>query len=96
MIVIQCPYCLEQRTEEELQYGGEADLARPPETCSDTEWTDYLFMRRNTKGVHYEQWCCSGGCGQWFKVARHTVSHEVAQVLKFDQRFEPTELASHG
>ena len=88
MIILRCPYCREQRTEEELTYGGEADIARPdPNTASDTEWTDYLFMRTNPKGIHREQWCCSGGCGQWFKVARDTVTHEVTQIRRFDEPF---------
>jgi sarcosine oxidase subunit delta len=89
MIVIRCPYCREQRTEEELTYGGEADLIRAaePEKVSDVEWTDYLFMRTNPKGNHREQWCCSAGCGQWFKVARHTVTHDVSEIVRFDELF---------
>jgi sarcosine oxidase subunit delta len=86
MIVLRCPYCHELRTEEELTYGGEAGVERPaPDTASDEQWTDYLFMRTNRKGLHHEQWCCSAGCGQWFKVTRHTVTHEVTQILRFDQ-----------
>ena len=88
MIVLRCPYCQEQRTEEELTYGGELGIERPPpETASDAQWTDYLFMRANLKGLHREQWCCSAGCGQWFKVTRHTVTHEVTEVLRFDAPF---------
>jgi heterotetrameric sarcosine oxidase delta subunit len=89
MIIICCPYCKEQRTEEELVYGGEADIMRSttPEAVTDIEWTDYLYMRSNPKGAHREQWCCASGCGQWFKVERHTVSHEITQVLRFDQDF---------
>jgi sarcosine oxidase subunit delta len=89
MIVLRCPYCHEERTEEELAYGGEAGVERPPsDKASDEQWTDYLFMRTNRKGLHREQWCCSTGCGQWFKVARHTVTHEVREVLRFDEPFE--------
>jgi sarcosine oxidase, subunit delta len=89
MIVIRCPYCLEQRTEEELTYGGEAGVERPaPDKASDVQWTDYLFMRMNPKGLHREQWCCSAGCGQWFKVIRQTVTHEVTEVLRFDEPFD--------
>ena len=86
MIVIRCPYCLEQRSEVELTYGGEAGIARPsPEGASDEEWTEYLFMRANLKGAHAEQWCCAAGCGQWFKVVRHTVTHEISAVVRFDE-----------
>lgn len=89
MIVIRCPYCKELRHEDELEYGGEAEVTRPdpPDQASDTEWTNYLYMRRNTKGLHLEQWCCRAGCGQWFKVARHTVSHEIAEVIPYQLTF---------
>jgi len=87
MIIIQCPCCGEDRHEEELTFGGEAEIIRPqePATVSDQVWTDYLYFRANPKGTHHEQWCCSGGCGQWFKVARDTVTHEVLEVVKFDK-----------
>jgi sarcosine oxidase subunit delta len=87
MIIIRCPYCEERRTEEELTYGGEADIARAvePKDLSDQQWTDYLFMRSNPKGLLAEQWCCAFGCGQWFKVWRETVTHEIHAVLRFDE-----------
>ena len=40
-------------------------------------------MRMNRKGLHRERWCCSGGCGQWFKVTRDTVTHELREVLRY-------------
>lgn len=89
MIVIRCPYCCELRIENELTYGGEANLIRPAETASDEEWTDYLFMRANPKGLHHEQWCCSAGCGQWFKVVRDTATHQIIAASKLEQLAEP-------
>lgn len=87
MIVIRCPYCNEQRTEEELAYGGEVDVVRPqdPQAVSDEQWTDYLFMRANPKGLLAEQWCCSAGCGQWFRVSRHSVTHDIGEATRFEQ-----------
>ena len=44
-------------------YGGSRDKkVVAPETLSDEEWGDYLFMRKNTKGVFKEQWNHSVGC----------------------------------
>jgi sarcosine oxidase subunit delta len=85
MIIIRCPYCGEERTEEELVYGGEDGIKRPlnPEDASDEEWTDYLFTRSNVKGVLTEQWCCAFGCGQWFKARRDSVTHEICEVACF-------------
>jgi sarcosine oxidase subunit delta len=96
MIVLRCPYCHEQRTEEELTYGGEAGITRPSLACSDAEWTDYLFMRTNPKGVNHEQWCCSAGCAQWFVIARHTVTHEVTEIRRSDDPFTSTTSAAQS
>jgi sarcosine oxidase subunit delta len=79
MLLIKCPFCGE-RTETEFSYGGEAGISRPlePNTLSDEEWADYLFMRTNPKGAHTELWNHSQGCRRWFGVARDTVSYEIA------------------
>jgi sarcosine oxidase subunit delta len=50
---------------------------RPPIDVSDEGWAEYLFFRENPKGMHRERWRHSFGCGQWFNVARDTVTHEV-------------------
>ncbi|MEE1555442.1 MAG: sarcosine oxidase subunit delta [Alphaproteobacteria bacterium] len=39
-------------------------------------------MRRNDKGVYFERWRHSHGCGQWFNVARSTVSNEILAVYR--------------
>ena len=49
---------------------------------SDADWAQYLFMRKNTKGVHFERWVHTKGCRQWFNVARHTVTHEILAVYE--------------
>lgn len=86
MIVIRCPCCGELRHEGELEHGGEVGINRPsaPDEANDAAWVDYLFMRRNPRGLAAELWCCRGGCQQWFKVARNTVSHQVLEVVPFD------------
>ncbi len=98
MIIIRCPYCREQRTEEEMTYGGEADISRPlePEKVSDQHWTEYLFMRANPKGSLVEQWCCTFGCGQWFKVRRDSATHQISEVLRFSQPHVQTAHDEHS
>ncbi|MBT6543016.1 MAG: sarcosine oxidase subunit delta [Rhodobacteraceae bacterium] len=95
MIVIRCPYCGEQRQEEELTFGGEAEIVRPlePSEVNDEVWTEYLYFRDNPKGVNHEQWCCSAGCGQWFKVLRNTVSHDVLGVVTYDKILKAEQVA---
>ena len=83
MFLISCPFC-GPREESEFSYGHEGHIARPadPESLSDAEWADYLFMRKNPKGWHYERWYHAHGCRRWFNVARHTVTHEIRAVYK--------------
>ena len=78
MLRIDCPDC-GTRDEIEFRYGGETHLSRPEPETDDAQWSDYLFNRKNPKGVLFERWCHSFGCGQWFNVARHTVTHEILQ-----------------
>ena len=76
MLRIPCPYCGD-RDEAEFCFGGESHVARPEPEVSDKVWGDYLFVRGNPKGLHYERWCHSYGCGQWFNVVRNTVTHQI-------------------
>jgi len=81
MLLIECPYCQESRSEEEFHYVGEAHIARPlkPESLSDEQWGDYLFFRKNSRGLHHEMWHHSAGCRQYFNVTRNTVSYEILE-----------------
>ena len=81
MLLIACPYCGE-RAETEFAYGGEAGIARPkdPHALSDEQWADYLFMRSNPKGNHYERWVHAQGCRRWFNVQRNIVTHVIEAV----------------
>ena len=87
MLLIDCPFC-GPRAEIEFSCGGEAHIARPlnTEAISDAEWADYLFMRKNPKGMQYERWNHARGCRRWFNMARHTVSHEILAVYRMGER----------
>jgi len=52
MFIIKCPYCGD-RDHSEFSYGGEAHIVRPklPTELSDDQWAEYLFMRKNIKGL---------------------------------------------
>ncbi len=76
------PWC-GPRAESEF-CGGEAHIARPLDTdaLDDRQWGDYLFMRKNPKGQHFEQWHHSQGCRRWFNAERDTVSYRFKQFYK--------------
>lgn len=79
MLQITCPWC-GPRAETEFSCGGQAHIVRPLDTdaLDDRQWGDYLFMRTNPKGRHFEQWHHSQGCRRWFNAERDTVSYRFA------------------
>ena len=87
MLQIPCPWC-GRRDESEFHQGGEAHIVRPkaPDKLSDAEWADYLFMRKNTKGVFLECWLHRLGCRRWFNAARDTASNEILAVYKIGRK----------
>jgi sarcosine oxidase subunit delta len=97
MLQIDCPYC-GLRAESEFVYGGEAAIARPsaPDSIDDAQWADYLFMRRNPKGLHHENWRHSSGCGRWFNALRDTVSYRFHATWKIGDAPPPAAPAQGG
>jgi sarcosine oxidase subunit delta len=79
MMQIPCIHC-GPRDESEFTCGGSSHLARPSLEQSDAVWGEYLFFRDNPKGRHLERWRHTYGCGRWFNLARHTVTHEILSV----------------
>ena len=79
MMLLSCPWC-GPRDESEFVCGGATHIMRPALAASDAQWAEYLFFRDNPKGLHRERWRHAYGCGQWFNVARHTVTHEIVTV----------------
>lgn len=86
MLIIKCPWCGD-REQVEFTYGGEAHIARPTETenLSDAEWGDYVFFRKNPKGLHYERWNHAHGCRRWFNAVRSTVSDKFYATYKMGE-----------
>lgn len=79
MLRMPCPYCGE-RDELEFVFGGTSHIARPAFEVDDSTWTEYLFVRDNPAGAHFERWLHVYGCGRWFNVARNTLTHEILQI----------------
>ncbi|NMG01180.1 sarcosine oxidase subunit delta [Aromatoleum toluolicum] len=88
MLHIYCPHCAEYREEEEFRPKGEAHIARPvaPEAASDEEWGNYLFFRKNPRGLHHELWYHAAGCRKFFNATRDTVSYQILETYKVGQK----------
>ena len=77
MLSIHCPHCGVTAEETEFHAHGEAHVKRAGPGASEDAFEEYMFMRSNPKGVHFERWRHQYGCGKWFHVARCTTSLEV-------------------
>ena len=95
MLKITCPWC-GPRAESEFSCGGEAHIVRPLDTdaLDDRQWGDYLFMRKNPKGQHFEQWHHSQGCRRWFNAERDTVTYRFKQFYKPGEQPQGVEVAA--
>jgi sarcosine oxidase subunit delta len=77
MLLLRCPCCGAECEETELSPGGEAHLRRYGPGSSEDDFAGYLYFRENPRGVHFERWRHSFGCGKWFHAARDTRTLEV-------------------
>jgi len=86
MLLIRCPYC-GPRPEIEFAYGGEAHIARPqnPALLDDEQWAEFLFLRSNAKGLHYERWRHIHGCARFFNAVRDTLSDRFLMTYEIGQ-----------
>ncbi|WP_108815885.1 sarcosine oxidase subunit delta [Loktanella sp. Alg231-35] len=95
MLTLRCPYCGVDVDETDLHGEGQAHLKREGPGSSDADFEDYLFMRENPKGVHFERWRHAFGCGKYFHAARCTNTLQVfgtysAQTLEPPQEIKDT------
>ncbi len=83
MFLLQCPWC-GSRDQSEFSCHGEAHIVRPqnPQDLSERQWGDYLFFRKNSKGIHHERWVHSHGCRRWFNVIRDTRDDRIYATYK--------------
>ena len=66
---------------------GSSHRERPknPPDLTDDQWAEYLFLRKNEKGLHYERWNHEFGCRQWFNLARNTATDEILAIYKIGE-----------
>lgn len=86
MFIIECPYCGE-RDQSEFTNGGEAHIVRPlwHDDMSDEEWADFVFLRKNEKGVIAERWVHSAGCGKWFNGLRNSATDKLLEFYEIGE-----------
>ncbi|MCR8825731.1 sarcosine oxidase subunit delta [Pseudosulfitobacter koreensis] len=92
MLILTCPCCGVTGEETEFHAGGEAHLKRFGPGSSEDQFEEYLFMRENPKGVHFERWRHVNGCGKWFHAARNTMTLEVYGTYSAQTHTPPQDL----
>jgi sarcosine oxidase subunit delta len=75
--LINCPNC-GRRSPYEFRFGGECKQAPGPGADAKA-WSDYLYFNENMSGPQDEWWYHNMGCGDWVKVRRNTVTHEITE-----------------
>lgn len=84
MLLINCPYCEEERPELEFRHAGEAHIARPTNMAdiSDDAFETFFFIRENPKGLVWERWRHVHGCARFFNAVRNTVTDRFVTTYK--------------
>jgi sarcosine oxidase subunit delta len=70
----------------EFVWGGEVKEMPDPATCSDQEWTDYLFLEDNIAGEIHEWWL-HAPTNFWFIARRDTTRDEILETMTVDAFF---------
>lgn len=77
--LLPCPNCGE-RSVYEFRFGGEI-RQRPASDAPSEAFLAYVLTKRNVAGLQWEWWYHRGGCGEWFKAERNTLTNEVRQTV---------------
>lgn len=90
MFLIHCPHCGESREEEEFHAAGQAHIVRPldPDALSDEMWGQYLYFRKNPRGLHREMWVHAIGCRKYFYIARDTATYEIHATYRVGETYD--------
>ena len=85
MKIMNCPLN-GPRNISEFACGGEVEMHPDPHTCSDEEWTDFVFFENNTAGV-VREWWCHVPTASWFIAERDTVTDAIIRTYPATEAF---------
>ena len=67
----------------EFVYVGDASLLNRPRWDSkdvEQKFYEYMYLRKNSAGIHQELWFHQQGDRSWLVVSRNTLTHEIVKV----------------
>ena len=85
MKIMPCPLN-GPRNIQEFICAGPVEPHPGPNSCSDREWTEYVWMEENLAGV-VREWWCHVATSYWFIAERDTVRDEILATYPADRIF---------
>ena len=85
MKILNCPLN-GPRNIQEFVWGGEVTEMPDPQTASDAEWADYVFLETNPRGL-IREWWCHAATNTWFIAERDTVTDEIVKTYPASELF---------
>ena len=67
----------------EFVYVGDASLLNRPKWDSEDaeqKFYEYMYLRKNSAGIHQELWFHQQGDRSWLVVSRNTLTHKIVKV----------------
>ena len=81
-MIIEHPL-LGPRDIQEFVYVGDASLLNRPKWDSkdaEQKFYEYMYLRKNSAGIHQELWFHQQGDRSWLVVSRNTLTNEIVKV----------------
>ena len=83
MKVLHCPIN-GPRPVQEFTYGGEYREMPDPDTCTDEQWTDYVFNRAGAPGIRKEWWHHTAS-GVWLIAERDVIADKFIRTYLYSK-----------
>jgi sarcosine oxidase, subunit delta len=83
MKLLRCPLN-GLRNISEFAWLGEVKQMPDPDSCTDAEWADYVFLENNLAGIVHEWWVHAPS-NMIFIAKRNTITDAVIETMTFDE-----------
>ncbi len=93
MKIMHCPLN-GPRNISEFVWGGDVRPAIDPETCSDRDWAEHLFIEDNIAG-EVDEWWLHAPSNTWFVARRNTLTDEILWTRSVDAYFAKDAAGTH-
>ncbi len=85
MKIMTCPLNGPRNISEFASF-GEVSAMPDPDSASDADWADHVWMSNNTAGV-VREWWCHVPTSYWFIAERNTVTDEILRTYPASELF---------